>query len=91
MKSVEVGFARYVAQAADVMRLQCAQGAETIEHHPGLRTKHVPAHIEQAAAGRVKEEVDCFRLGDCAVAGKGQPIDTIERLVVAAPDKCFEF
>jgi len=88
---VEVGIARYVAQATDVMRLQRAQGAETVEHHPGLGTQHIPAHVEQATAGGVKEEVDCFRLGDCAVAGEGQRIDTIERLVVAAPDERFEF
>ena len=88
---VEVGIARYVAQAADVMGLQRAQGAETVEHHPGLGTEHVPAHVEQAATGRVKEEVDGFRLGDGAVAREGQRIDAIERLVVAAPDQRLEF
>lgn len=58
---------------------------------PDWGPEHVPAQIEQAAAGRVKEEVDCFRLGDCAVAGESQRIDTIERLAVTAPDKRFEF
>lgn len=88
---VEVGVARHVAQATDIVGLQRAQGAETVEHHPGLGTEHIPAHVEQPTAGGVKEEVDCFRLGDCAVASKGQRINAKELVVVGAPDQRLEF
>ena len=87
---VEVGFARHVAQAADIVGLERAQGAEAVEHHAGLGANDVPVHLEQSASGRVKEQVYGFRLGDCAVAREGQRIDAVEGQIVTAPDERFE-
>ena len=88
---VEIGFARYVAQAADIVGLQRPQRSEAVEHHAGLRANDVPAHLEQSASSRMKEEVDAFRLGYSAVASECQRIDSVERQIVAAPDERLEF
>jgi len=76
---VEIGFARDVAQAANIVGLERAQGAEAIEHHAGLGTNNVPAHLEQPASGRVEEQVYAFRLCYGAVARECQRIDAVKR------------
>ena len=87
---VEVGLARDVAQAADIVGLQRAQRAEAVQHHAGLRAKHVPMHVEQPASRRVQEQIDAFGLCDGAVASEGQGIDAIEGQVVAVADQRLE-
>ena len=76
---VEIGLARNVAQAADIVGFQRAQGAEAVEHHAGLRTNDVPVHLEQSASSGMQKQVDAFRLGYGAVACERQRIDTVER------------
>ncbi len=83
---IEISFARYVAQATDIMGLERAQGAETVEHHSGLGTKHIPGHLEQAASGGMEEQVNGFRVSYRAVTCERQRIDTIKGEVVAVPD-----
>ena len=58
---VEIGIAGDIAEAADIVRLQRAQRAKAVEHHAGLRTNDVPAHLEQPASGRMEKQVDAFR------------------------------
>lgn len=88
---VEIGFAGDVAQAADIVRLQRPQGAETVEHHSGLGTYDVPAHLEQTAARRMEKEIDAFRLRNGAVVRESQRVDAVEGQIVTAADQVFEF
>lgn len=43
---VEISFTSNVAQTANIVGLERAQGAEALEHHAGLGTDNVPAHVE---------------------------------------------
>ena len=85
---VEVGFARDVAQPANVMGLQSAQCPEAVEHHARLGTQDVPAHVEQAAASSV--QVDTFRFCYAIAAREGERIDTVKVEIVAASYQAFK-
>ena len=60
---VQVGVARYVAQAADIVGLERAQRSEAVKQHAGLRANDVPVHLEQSASSRMKEQVYAFGFG----------------------------
>ena len=60
---VQVGFARNVTQATDIVGLERPQRSEAIEQHAGLRANDVPAHLEQSASSRMKEQVYAFGFG----------------------------
>jgi len=87
---IEVGFATDIAQAANVMGFQSAQGAEAFEDHTGLRTDDVPTHVEQSVPGRMEEQVYAFRLADAAVTPERQGVDAIKREIITTPNKRFE-
>ena len=88
---VEVGVAGDIAESADIVGLQRAQRAETIEHHARLGTNDIPTHVEQSASRCVEEKIDAFRLRNGAVSREGERIDPVEGEVIGAADQRLEF